>query len=87
METKALTARVPRSLAQKADEIAHRLDRSHDWIVKQALGAWIAQEDERHRLTMEALADVDSGQVIDHRAVREWIDSLDGDNPLPLPTP
>lgn len=30
----------------------------------------IAREDERDRLTQEALVEVDAGQVIDHQAVR-----------------
>lgn len=46
-----------------------------DMIVTQALFAWIEQED-RSRLTREALADVDAGSVIDHHAVQAWADSL-----------
>ncbi len=55
MDTKVLTAHVPLSLAKKVDELATRLERSRGWIVKQALSAWIEQEEERHRLTLEAL--------------------------------
>ena len=47
--------------------------------------ACIDQEEEHRRLTMEALADVDAGQVIDHQAVKAWADSLESDKPLPLP--
>lgn len=43
------------------------------------------QEEERNRLTLEALDDVTSGQVIDHQAVQAWSDSLSTDNPLPVP--
>ncbi len=85
MNTKVLTAHVPLSLAEKVDQIAARLERSRGWIVKQALMAWITQEEERQRLTMEALADVDAGQVIDHQAVQVWAESLGTDNQLPLP--
>jgi predicted transcriptional regulator len=87
METKVLTAHVPLELAQKVDEVAARLERSRGWIVKQALTAWIDQEDERRRLTLEALADVDAGRVITHQAVQAWAESLESDNPLPLPRP
>jgi predicted transcriptional regulator len=45
----------------------------------------LAEKEERRRWTLEALADVDAGQVIDHQAVQAWADSLDTDNPLPLP--
>jgi predicted transcriptional regulator len=57
-------------LAHKVDELAVRLDRSRGWIVKQALSAWIGHEEERDRLTVEALADVDDGNILDHDAVR-----------------
>lgn len=83
--TKVLTAHVPLPLANKVDELAARLERSRAWIMKQALSAWIAQEDERDRLTQEALADVDSGQVIDHQAVQAWADSIGKDQKLPVP--
>jgi predicted transcriptional regulator len=85
METKVLTAHVPLPLAEKVDQMAARLERSRGWIVKQALAAWIDQEEERQRLTLEALADVESGRVIDHQSVQAWADSLDSDKPRPLP--
>jgi predicted transcriptional regulator len=72
-------------LADKVDQLADRLDRSRGWIMKQALASWIAQEEERDRLTLEALADVDAGRVIDHQAVQAWADSLSTDQPLPKP--
>ncbi len=84
MDNKVITAHVPLSLAEKVDQIASRLERSRAWIVKQALSAWVEQEEERRRLTLEALAEVDDA-VIDHQAVQAWADSLDTDQPLPLP--
>ncbi len=84
-DTKVFTAHVPLPLADKVDQLAARLDRSRGWIVKQALAAWIDQEEERSRLTREALADVDAGRLIDHQAVQAWADSLDTDQPLPAP--
>ncbi len=83
--TKVLSAHVPLPLADKVDQMAARLERSRGWIMKQALSAWIAQEEERDRLTQEALADVDAGHVIDHQAVQAWAESLGTDQPLPLP--
>ncbi|ELW9291088.1 ribbon-helix-helix protein, CopG family [Escherichia coli] len=82
--TKVITAHVPLPMADKVDQMAARLERSRGWIIKQALSAWLAQE-ERNRLTLEALDDVTSGQVIDHQAVQAWADSLSTDNPLPVP--
>ena len=53
--------------------------------MKQALSAWVEQEEYRYNLTLEALADVDSGRVIDQQALQAWADSLERDEPLPVP--
>ncbi|NEX15885.1 MAG: CopG family transcriptional regulator [Halochromatium sp.] len=82
-ETRVLTAHVPIPLAEKLDQAADRLERSRGWVIKQALASWIALEEERDRLTQEALADVDAGRVIDHQAVQAWAESLGSDAPLP----
>ena len=86
MQTKVLTAHVPLPLAEKVDELATRLERSRGWIVKQALTAWVEQEEERRRLTLEGLADVDAGRVVTHQAVRAWAESLgtEGEKPVPI---
>ena len=84
-DTKVLTAHVPLPLAEKVDQMAARLERSRGWIVKQALSDWIALEEERSRLTLEALAEVDTGLVIDHQAVQAWAASLGTDGQLPVP--
>lgn len=85
MDTKVLTAHVPLPLAEKVDQLAARLERSRGWVMKQALTAWVDQEEERRRLTLEAIADVDAGRVIDHQAVQAWAASLSTDRPQPAP--
>ena len=82
MPTKVLTAHVPLPLAKKVDQLAARLERSRGWIVKQALTAWIGQEEERRRMTLEALADVDAGNVVNHKKAQEWAARLDQAKPL-----
>ena len=85
METKVLTAHLPLPLARKVDALAARLGRSRGWVMKQALSAWVEQEEERHRLTLQALAEVKVGDVIDHQAVQVWAASLGTRKPLPPP--
>jgi len=85
MLTKVLTAHVPISLVDKVDQIAARMERSRGWIVKQALSAWVDQEEMRRRMTLEAMVDVEAEQVIDHHLVQAWADSLGADQPLPTP--
>jgi len=84
-ETRVLTAHIPLFLAEKVDTLAERLERSRGWIVKQALLLWIAQEEERDRLTSEALANVDVGLAVEHQAVQDWANSLSTQKPLPVP--
>ena len=84
-QTKVLTAHIPLPLTDKLDQLSTRLERSRGWIIKQALTAWIEQEEERSRLTWEAMADVDANHVIDHQSVQAWVDSLSSDKPLPVP--
>lgn len=83
--TKVVTAHLPAALADKLDALAARSERSRGWIMKQAVAAWVDQEEERHRLTLEALADVDAGRLIDHQSIVAWAESLGTDNPLPPP--
>src|SRR3546814_20211876 len=84
-ETKVLTAHVPLALAETVEAMASRLERSRGWVMKQALAAWVDQEEERHRMTLEALEDVHAGRVNDPPAIQAWADSLGTDTPLPAP--
>jgi len=85
METRVLTAHIPLPLAEKVDELATRLDRSKTWVIKQALSAWLAQEEDRYQLTLEALEEVDKGEFFDHTTVQTWAASLDTITPSPAP--
>ena len=44
-------------------------------------------DDWRMRLTLEGLADIDAGRLIDDEAMKAWADSLGSDNELPVPQP
>jgi predicted transcriptional regulator len=87
MEIKVLATHVPLPLAEKVDQLAERLERSHGRIAGQALAAWVERQEERRRLTLGALADVVAGHVVDHQAVRAWADSPRTANPLPPALP
>jgi predicted transcriptional regulator len=76
MDTRVVTAHLPKDLAKKLDGLAERLDRPKGWIVKEAIASFISLEEQRHRLTIEALADVDAGRMLDHVEVEAWAESL-----------
>ncbi len=85
MTTRVVTAHIPEELAEKVDGYAKSMERSRGWIVKQALANWIGREEEKHRLTLEGLADIDAGRVVSQEKLRAWVESLSTDNPLPPP--
>ena len=87
MSTRVLTAHIPEELAEKVDRYAKSMERSRAWIVKQALSNWVYREEERIRLSLEALEEADWIGTIPHEEVAAWAKSLSGDNPLPRPKP
>ncbi len=84
-DTRVLTAHIPMGMAEQIDQIASKLERSKNWIVKQALSAWLDQEALRDKLTHEALSDVDAGNLVSHQSMQAWADSLSSNIPLPTP--
>jgi predicted transcriptional regulator len=77
MDTRVVTAHLPTDLADKLDGLAARLDRPKGWIVKEAIASYVALEEKRYRLTLEALADVEAGRTLDHAEVEAWAEGLD----------
>lgn len=86
-ETRVVTTNLPLPLAEKVDAIAAQMDRTRGWIMKEALADWIEWEEEKHRRTLEGLAEVDAGLGIPHDEVVAWASSLRTKNPLPVPVP
>jgi predicted transcriptional regulator len=66
---RVVTAKLPADLVARMDEIARRIDRSKSWIVRQAVAEWLAEEQRRYELTLEALKSVDEGRTIPHEEV------------------
>jgi predicted transcriptional regulator len=87
MGTRVLTAHIPEELAEKVDVYAKSMDRSRAWIVKQALTNWVGWEEEKTRLSLDALAEAEKIGTIPHDEVVAWARSLGTDEPLPRPKP
>lgn len=66
---RVITANLPTELVCRLDKIAAQIDRSKSWIVRQAVAEWLAEEERRYELTLEALKDVDEGRTIPHEEV------------------
>jgi predicted transcriptional regulator len=61
---RVVTAKLPDELVKRLDEAADRIERSKSWIVREAVAVWLAEEQRRYDLTLEALADVDEGRTV-----------------------
>ena len=79
MSTKLLTAEVPAPLADEVTRLAARMERSADWVVEQALGAFVDREARHHALTLEGMADVDAGRFVSQAELEAWVEGLDPD--------
>lgn len=66
---RVVTANLPHELVMKMDEVARRIDRSKSWIIRQAVAEWLAEEQRRYELTLEAMKSVDEGRTIPHEEV------------------
>lgn len=69
---RVVTAKLPDDLVDRIDEVAERIDRTKSWIVREALSQWLAEEQRRYELTIEALQDVDEGRMTSHEDLKEW---------------
>ena len=87
MVTRTLTAQIPAELAEKVEELATTLHRPEGSIVAEALSARVQLEEQRHQMTLEGLADVDAGRLIDDAEVEAWIKGLETDPTLAAPIP
>jgi predicted transcriptional regulator len=66
---RVVTAKLPTNMVSRMDEVAARMDRSKSWIVRQAVAEWLAEEQRRYELTLEALKDVDAARTFTHEEV------------------
>lgn len=68
---RVVTAKLPEDLVSRMDEVADRIDRSKSWIVRQALTDWLAEEQRRYELTLEALKSVDEGRTFTQEEIEK----------------
>jgi predicted transcriptional regulator len=71
---RVVTAKLPEDLVSRMDEVAGRIDRSKSWIVRQAVADWLAEEQRRYELTLEAMRDIDEGRGIPHDEVLAMVE-------------
>lgn len=69
---RVVTTKLPNDLFARLEEIAERIDRTKSWIIRQAVSEWLAEEQRRYDLTLEALKDVDEGRTFTQAEVEAF---------------
>ncbi len=68
---RVVTAKLPDELVSRMDEVAGRIDRSKSWIVREAVAEWLAEEQRRYELTLEALRSVNEGRTFTQEEIEK----------------
>lgn len=76
MSTRVVTVHVSGDLAKRLDWLDARLVRPRGLVVKEAIAAYVALEQERYERTLEALAEVDKGETVDPADIEVWATDL-----------
>jgi predicted transcriptional regulator len=82
---KTVTAQLPVNLVARMDDLATKLDRSKQWIVRKAVVAYLARAERERQMIQEGLDDVTAGRLLSMDAMERWAESLGTDHELPLP--
>lgn len=87
-KSEVVRARIPESLKQEFETAATTRGWSLSHAIRQLMQQYVAQEKERvHRRTetLEALADVEAGRVVEGEKVMDWLDSWGSEDELAPP--
>lgn len=82
------SVRMPDELLAELEAAAERARRSKGWIINDAVKEYLAREARKENMleeTLEALADIRAGRVIDGNEVMDWLESwgTDGEKAAP----
>ena len=82
------SVRLQPEIENPLEELAHKLDRSKNYLINQAIKEFLARktlEDKKWNETLEALDSVKSNRVVEEQDVNEWLDSWGKDNEIKPP--
>jgi len=69
---RVITANLSETLIGRLDKVAERSKRDRSWIIRQALLEWLAEDQRRHELTVEAMKSMDEGQMLTQVQIEQW---------------
>jgi predicted transcriptional regulator len=82
------TVRLQPEVESSLEAMAHKLHRSKNWLINQAIREFVARqelEQSRWKETLSALESVTQGKVVSGQAVHAWLQSWGTAEELPPP--
>ena len=74
-------------LKARLDILASRTRRSKSFLANEAVGRYLAEEEDFIRDVEAGIAEANDGQLIEHEDAATYLRSLGTDEPLPMPSP
>jgi predicted transcriptional regulator len=79
------SVRIDQDLEQRLKTLAKTTGRTKAWYIRQALEAYLAQEEWMVQAINEGIKATDEGRTVDHDQVEAWLDSWGTENELERP--
>ena len=84
-DTVVLSVRVSAEKAAAIDKLAKSTDRSKQWLLEQAVDAYLLSQSWQIEMVEEGLAAADAGDKVPHERVRAWLKSWGKEDELEPP--
>lgn len=84
-EPRKVTVELPAELDRQVDTLAGEQHRPKSVVVEEALRNYLELQAWQVAAIKEGIADVERGNVVDHAAVKAWLESWGTEQELPLP--
>jgi predicted transcriptional regulator len=84
-DTATLTVRLPTEIEARLERLAKTTSLSKSKLAKDAIVAYLDEQENQLEKIREGLADAEAGRVVSHEEVARWLDSWGTENELPPP--
>ena len=84
-DTASLTVRLPSEIEARLERLAKTTSLSKSRLAKDAIVAYLDEQEQQLEKVREGLADAAAGRVVSHQAVARWLDSWGDKDELPPP--
>ncbi len=85
MATTTMSIRLPEELTRELDTLAKAINRSRSYCAIEAIKKFVATESWQIQAIEAGLEDADHDRLIDHKTVRQWVESWDNADEKAMP--